>query len=288
MLLTIFTPTYNRANLLSRLYNSLCLQTFQDFEWVIVDDGSQDDTENVIKKFIEESKIPIVYSKQENSGKHIAINKGVSLAKGELFFIVDSDDFLLPNAVEMVSNNYSNIQNVEVAGLSFRRGYDAQIPIGSSNFKTPFLMNVFEFRYGKKVVGDMAEVIKTDIMKKYTFPKLLNEKFLTEGLIWNRIGQKFKFLWLPEVIYIGEYLEGGLTDNNFSVRKKSPEGTLIFYSELQRMPINFFYKLRANINYWRFAKFSNRSFISKFKDVRFILSFFGLPLSLIFFIKDSK
>ena len=94
IIITVFTPTYNRAYMIDKLYDSLCLQTCKDFEWIVVDDGSVDNTEELIQNFIQENKIHIVYYKQKNQGKHIAINKGVELAKGELFFIVDSDDIL--------------------------------------------------------------------------------------------------------------------------------------------------------------------------------------------------
>lgn len=289
MLLTIFTPTYNRANLLSRLYESLCLQSSQNFEWIIVDDGSTDNTDDVVKTFISEKKIPIIYYRQENAGKHVAINRGVSLAKGRLFFIVDSDDYLTPEAVDFIKESYKRIEDVDgIAGLAARRGYTTENPIGSLNFKSEITETVFDFRYRRKIFGDMAEIIKTKVMKDFLFPRIGSERFMPESVVWNRIGLRYKLLWMPRIIYIGEYLDGGLTDNNFVIRKKSPEGSLLFYKELQSMPIPFVQKIRANINYWRFAKFSQRPFISKFKDVKFFLSIFGLPLSLIFLIKDSK
>lgn len=289
MLLTIFTPTYNRANLLSRLYDSLCLQSSQNFEWIIVDDGSTDNTDDIVKTFISEAKISIIYYRQENAGKHVAINKGVSLAKGDLFFIVDSDDYLTPGAVDFIKENYKRIEDVDcIAGLAARCGYTAENPIGSLNFKSDITETVFDFRYRRKIFGDMAEIIKTKVMKDFLFPRIDSERFMPEAVVWNRIGLKYRILWLPDIIYIAEYLDGGLTDNIFFIRKKSPEGALLFYKELQSMPVPFLQKIRANINYWRFAKFSNRSFSSKFKDVNPAFSFFGLPLSIIFLIRDPK
>jgi glycosyltransferase involved in cell wall biosynthesis len=110
MQITVFTPTYNRASLLSRLYDSLVLNHSSDFEWLIVDDGSQDDTESVVNTFIAEDKLNIRYIKQLNGGKHRAINHGVAEARGELFFIVDSDDYLSDNALERVAYYYSQIK----------------------------------------------------------------------------------------------------------------------------------------------------------------------------------
>ncbi|AZB33867.1 glycosyltransferase family 2 protein [Chryseobacterium bernardetii] len=288
-LVTIFTPTYNRAELLSKLYNSLVKQTNKNFEWVIVDDGSIDNTSEIVKEFISEQKIKINYYKQKNSGKHIAINKGVEIAQGELFFIVDSDDYILPHAVGFILDKYEKIKDDQsVGGLSARRGYNINQVIGSDNFSNFIITDVFKFRYEHYIQGDMAEVVKTSVLKKFPFPQISDEKFCPESLIWNRIGVKYKFLWLPDIIYIGEYLEGGLTDNIFKIRKKSPDSTILFYKELQEMPIPFVQKVRANINYWRFAKFSKKKFYDKWSNTNPLLSLIGLPLSLIFLIKDAK
>jgi len=273
MKLTIFTPTYNRALLLTRLYKSLKKQSDKRFEWVIVDDGSIDNTQELVQSFKKEDNIEINYFKQANAGKHIAINTGVNLAKGELFFIVDSDDYLIDEAVGIILKDYQNFKTIgdDVAGISYRRGYSIEKPIGSLNFTKVVTENVFDYR----------------LKRKYPFPKISDERFLTEGLIWNRIGLKYKMIWKPEIIYIGEYQEGGLTDKNFEIRKQSPEGALLFYKEMQNMPISFVQRIRANINYWRFARYSKRSFFRKFKDVNFIYSVFGIPLSLIFLLKDK-
>ncbi|OPC59898.1 hypothetical protein BAY08_15230 [Elizabethkingia anophelis] len=288
-MITIFTPTYNRANHLQKLYESLLNQSSKDFEWIIVDDGSQDNTYEIVTSFVNENKIIIRYFKQENAGKHIAINKGVELAEGELFFIVDSDDYLLPNAIAFIQSKYIEIKDIpSIGGLSARRGYKSNQLIGSDNFSKPIITDVFKFRYMHNVSGDMAEVVKTSVLKKYPFPQINGEKFCTESLVWNRIGLRFEFLWLPDIIYIGEYIKGGLTDNNFKIRKQSPESILLFYKELQEMPIPVFHKIRANINYWRFAKFSKEKFSNKWNNTNSILSLMGFPLSLIFLMKDPK
>ena len=109
MLITVLTPTYNRAKLLERLYQSLCQQTYQDFEWIVVNDGSKDHTNEVVQSFVAEKKINIIYIKQENGGKHRAVNSGVKVAKGELIFIADSDDWLPFNAIEIVMEKYKDM-----------------------------------------------------------------------------------------------------------------------------------------------------------------------------------
>ncbi|MGI6223221.1 MAG: glycosyltransferase family 2 protein [Prevotella sp.] len=104
MLFSIFTPTYNRSKLLPRLFESLLRQNLKDFEWLIVDDGSTDETHTIIENFMRHSYFPIRYFFKENGGKHRAINYGVKNAEGELFFIADSDDLLLPNSLQIVAD----------------------------------------------------------------------------------------------------------------------------------------------------------------------------------------
>lgn len=288
-LISIFTPTYNRAHTLSKLYESLLAQSFKNFEWILVDDGSKDETEELVNSWISEAKIPIVYEKKKNEGKHIAINRGVELAKGELFFIVDSDDYLTVDATEKITTVYPKVQNkTELGGLSFRRGYTETQFIGSQEKFNDIEANIFDFRYQYKIKGDMAEVYKTEVIKQFPFPKIENEKFCAEGLIWNRIGLEYKLLWTSEIIYICEYLEGGLTDNSVRLRKQSPNYATLYYSELVKAPVAFQYKMKAMINYWRFAFYQKASFSQKLKRVNLPLTLLAFPLSVLFYFKDRK
>ena len=285
-LISIFTPTYNRAHTLTQLYESLINQTTKNFEWIIVDDGSQDTTQDLVGLWISHNKIPIIYEKKENEGKHIAINRGVDLANNELFFIVDSDDYLIQNATTLIEAYYPKVKDKsKLGGISFRRGSNEETFIGSSNNFEEIEASVFDFRYTMNISGDMAEVYKTKVMRDFPFPKFKDEKFCTEAMVWNRIGLVYDILWTSHIIYICNYLEGGLTNQNFAIRKKSPRATTLFYSELERMPIPFISKLKANINYWRFAKFLKTSWTQKIKSMNPILSLFGFPLSLLFSIK---
>ena len=288
-LLTIFTPTYNRAALLPRLYESLKQQKLYNFEWVIVDDGSVDVTEEIVREFINASPFPIIYYQQNNQGKHIAINQGVQLAKNSLFFIVDSDDFLVADATDQIQKYYLQIQHKdEIAGVSFRRGYSETEVIGFPKHFDDFVANVFTFRLKKKISGDMAEVYKTEVLRNFTFPTVENEKFCAEGLIWNRIGLSYKLLWTSHLIYICNYLEGGLTDGSISNRKKSSTYATLYYSELSKSPISIKHKLIATINYWRFAAYQNVPFVVKAKRINVLNSLITLPLSLLFILKDIK
>lgn len=288
-MITIFTPTFNRAYIISNLYRSLLRQTSTNFEWLIVDDGSTDDTDVLIASLIKEDKINIRYYQQPNGGKHLAINKGVSLSKGELFFIVDSDDYLTEDAVEKISQKYNEIAHeTKVAGVSFRRGYDFNQVIGHPVYFEDKLLSVFDFRYRLKVTGDQAEVYKTNVLKAFPFPVIEDERFCPESLVWNRIGKNYQLLWTSDIIYICNYLADGLTAKITKLRMQSPIASMLTYSELASCDIPFKEKIKANINFWRFSfNLSKCSFIKKISQVNFFFSIIGFFLGFIAFLKDK-
>ncbi|WP_238251955.1 glycosyltransferase family 2 protein [Capnocytophaga cynodegmi] len=289
MIITIFTPTYNRANTLTRLYESILKQTNKNFEWLIVDDGSSDNTEKLVNEWIEESKILISYYKQTNGGKHRAINKGTELAKGELFFIVDSDDFLPENSIESICSYYPLLTG-NIVGLAGRRQYPNGKIIGDIFHQDKFVSDHIEKTYVMGLNGDLSEVVKTDILREFKFPDFLGEKFCAESLVWNRIGKKYKIIFTNEVFYYCEYLEGGLSENSIKNRRKSPHYAMQLYSELakdERLPLLI--KIRTYINFWRFSFFSKDSFRSKLSklDNRF-LAIICFPMGWVMKLKDNK
>ena len=190
MKITVFTPTYNRGYLLDKLYESLLKQTNTDFEWLIIDDGSNDNTSNIINKFIDDDKIRIRYFYQENGGKHRAINKGLDIAEGELFFIVDSDDTLIPTAIELVLEKYKSVENCpEFAGISFNRGYSEKEIIGKT-FSSEF-MDCTNLERGKNnILGDKSEIYRTEILRNIKFPEIEGENFMSEIVLWNEVARQ--------------------------------------------------------------------------------------------------
>lgn len=253
LLITVFTPTYNREHLLTRLFNSLREQTFKDFEWLIVDDGSTDNTHDVAQKFVEEGIVPIKYVFKRNGGKHRAINEGVKHAKGELFFIVDSDDMLPPDALKRVAEVYGQIKDDRnyggVAGVDVYP--DGRI-VGSGLSAPVIDCNSIDIRSKYHVVGDLSEVFRTDVMREFPFPEIEGEKFCPEVLVWNRIARKYKLRYFNEAIYIAEYQPEGLTARIVEIRMKSPIASTTCYAEMVSLNIPFNDKVKAAINYWRF------------------------------------
>lgn len=286
---TIFTPTYNRAYCLENLYKSLLNQTFKEFEWVIVDDGSTDETLEKLKKFQEERKINCVIVSQKNSGKHIAINKGVAIARGKFFMILDSDDILPINSLEIIEKKMSSILlNDKIAGVVGRKAFFDGNKVGTTISFRDKITNMLDIRFKDHLKGDLAEVFKLDILKKYPFPYFEGEKFCPEALIWNRIAKKYKMLYFDEIIYNCEYLSDGLSAKITHIRKESPKASMLYYSELETYNIPIVQKIKANINYWRFSFSKRVSFLKKLAKVSLINSIIGLPLGLILNFLDKR
>ncbi len=227
--ITVFTPTYNRKDLIDRLYQSLLQQTQKNFEWLVVDDGSSDDTENFFVKLSSmEQPFPIRYIKQNNGGKHRAINNGVNNALGKLFFIVDSDDYLTENAIEKINQWITTLDNSHKwAGISGLRGFSKDSVVGQhSDFSYIDAKNNERRKYN--LLGDKAEVYFTDVLKQHPFPEIPGENFISEEIVWNAIARDGYYLrWFNEIIYICDYLEGGLTKDN-DKDKSNPQGRLLW------------------------------------------------------------
>lgn len=254
--LSIITPTFNRAYILEKLYKSLCNQTVLDFEWVIVDDGSTDDTQSVIEMWKRNYEFDIHYVFQENGGKHRAVNNGVKFASYEYVYIVDSDDYLLDFAVERI---YSWIESIEglinYAGVSGLRGYNLDQVIGQFPEKVDYIDSTNMERRKYKLSGDKAEVYKKMLLEKYPFPEFDGEKFLPENAVWNKISlEGYKLRWFGEIIHICNYLDDGLT-------KKNGDETVLAnfkgYSYVEKINIK---GLSFPYNYLAIGRYSKRAF----------------------------
>lgn len=268
-MITIFTPAYNRAHLLPRLYESLEAQSCKDFEWVVVDDGSKDNTREVVEGYASLASFSVRYFRQENGGKHRAVNRGVKEAKGELFFIVDSDDVLVDNAIERINYHYDVIKNNDsFAGVCGLKAYFNGEKVGGEQNFDVLDCNALDFRYKYKIVGDMSEVFKTSVMRQFPFPEYEGERFCPEAVVFNRIASRYKLRYFYEKIYLCEYLPDGLTAQIVKVRMKSPCASMDCYQEMTKLKIPTLIRLRAAINYWRFSACSPLSFNNKCKGMK--------------------
>lgn len=249
-MITVFTSTYNRAYILPYLYESLKRQTFQDFEWIIVDDGSTDETKEIVAVWINKAQFPIRYIYTKNGGKHRAINKGLKVANGELFFIVDSDDSLTDTSLERINYYFQGIKgNPNYCGLSGLRISPEGKPF---DLKRKFdTIDCSEIEIRKFLGGDRAQIYLTDILRQYPFPEFEGENFISEGIVWSRMAQKYKVRFFNEGIYIAEYLSDGLTKNIRKKHRESPCGSMLMFKEKLLYDKFYIEKIKAGINYWR-------------------------------------
>lgn len=286
MKLTVFTPTYNRAYILDRLYLSLCRQTCMDFEWLIIDDGSEDNTRELVEGWIIDSKINIRYYYQKNQGKSMAHNKGVELTNTELFVCVDSDDYLEDNAVEVILRLWNASTENSVGILAFKRTKEktiTKICIKEMPIYTT-LKNAYDY-LGLR--GDTMLIFKSDVIKKYSFPHFVGEKFVPEAYLYDQIDQDGALILYPEALYVCEYLENGYTDNMAKLLKNNPKGYLAFIEQRLKIDKTFKHKFMDSIRYISMALVSKKNCIIKNSVYKWI-TLIAYPFGVVLYYKRYK
>ena len=224
--LSILTATYNRDSTLDRLFKSLCDQSNHEFEWIIVDDGSTDSTEEKVSAFKDTSPFKIKYKFQSNSGKHVAINTGVPLCEHEYIFIVDSDDALTNDATEIVKKGFEEYPNF--SGYCYRKAYFDGKLIGKKTNLGVFTSRTQQA--AKLFEGDLAYIFSKRALVENPFPVVPDEKFVPEALVWGKISDRTQILYFSEVpIYLCQYLPDGYTNNFKRNLLSNPRGFALFY-----------------------------------------------------------
>ncbi len=234
LLLSIITPTYNRGHLLKNCYDSLKAQTDSRFEWIIVDDGSNDSTKEVVESFLaDDIGMKITYVSKANGGKHTALNASHPHIHGDYVLILDSDDTLTEDAVSRVFGGWEEFRDqTEIGIVTFLKGSSVSEPNAYvRDEKTP--VDILCYKRVCVRSSDCCEVIRTELFLKYPFPVFEGERFLSECALWNRVGITHKCVYINKVIYICEYLEGGLTDSGRTLRGRNPLGGM--YTSRLRM-----------------------------------------------------
>ena len=228
--IAILTPTYNRAHTLERAYISLLQQTEQSFKWIIIDDGSIDDTENLIKRFLCEGKIKIQYIKKENGGKASALNTGLDVVDTPYCMCLDSDDYLTPYALEYslkVLNAERN--NDHCCGvLALRHKPDGEV-IGNKTIPAKYkYVTIVQLYNDCKIRSELFNVYKASIVKQYRFPIIEGEKFMPPSWFHYKLSENYVFRTMWDKLCVCEYISDGLTKNKVKVIVKNPIGyTLI-------------------------------------------------------------
>lgn len=288
---TVFTPTFNRKELLFRCFESLKEQTFKQFEWVVVDDGSNDGTDMVIANLQSNAQFPVRYIWQRNRGKHCASNLASKIANGDLFLTFDSDDECLPNALERLYEFWIQIPLLDrgqFSGVSCLCMTPEGDLIGN-NFRS----DVVDYKAGDiesrdHEHGERWGFHRTSIMREFPFPETSGERFIPEALVWNRIALKYRLRCVNEALRIMHYSKDGLSRKMYKIRKDSPSNTLLYYSEQTRLPHNLLSRWRAGCNYWRFW-LATRSPSVKEQTHRphWLYNFFTFPIGFALWVVDA-
>lgn len=288
---TVFTATYNRAKILHRVYDSLKVQTFTDFEWLIVDDGSIDNTETIVSKWIEEAEFSIRYIKKQNGGKHTAFNVGVKEAKGELFLPLDSDDRCVAEALAVFNEIWQGIENKEKfsAVTALCEDINGNL-VGQKYPKDIFDSDSIELKYVYNIHGEKWGFQRTDVLKEFPFPEPQNLKLYPEDVVWHRISRKYKTRFINKTLRI--YIPGEDSYTKQGVKKFASALVIGHASVLNNCidyfkvnPLAFF---KSGVHYSRFTFHSKNTFYTNLENnLARIIVFVALPVAILVYIKDT-
>ena len=235
MKLSILKATYNRAKYLPKLYESIKqnLKCELNSEWIIVDDGSEDDTKNQVQKFIDENIVPIKYFYQKNNGKMSAINEAMKHVTGELVIDCDSDDFFVPDAFEKIKENAIKLlKNKNLYGMVFLKKENSGNISGREFKNNEQITTMFDLYFKEDIQGEKVIVYNSEIRKKYFHQLEKNEKFITEARMYHQMDEKYKLLAINQVIEQGSYIEDGYTRNIDKTFKQYPYGYYMYFKEI--------------------------------------------------------
>ncbi len=259
-LITVFTPTYNRAELLTRCYNSLRNQTSFNFEWIIVDDGSADNTRSVVDNWQKtEERFYIRYIFKENGGLHTAYNVGIENTKTELFVCIDSDDWMPENAIEKIEHIWESIQDKDYVGIMGVDCYENGACVGDKFPDDISEMFLYE-KLNKKIKGDKKIIHRTELLKKVApMPSFPGEKYFNPSYMMYQIDQFGKLYVTNDCFCVVNYQPDGMSSNIYKQYRNSPRS----FAETRKLYLSFpdlkmGFTLRQYIHYSSSIILSNR------------------------------
>jgi len=274
---TVFTPTYNRAYTLHRVWESLNSQTFRNFEWVIVDDGSTDETGQMVQNWQKQADFPIRYEWQLNAGKHNAVNKGVSFARGEIFVIFDSDDACTPDAL---ATFWQEWHSTPVATKQTYMGLLCTCQDQYGNLVGPMIptgikaSDLLTLTYRYKAAGERWLAIRTEVMREYPFPAISGLTHIPEGVVWLSMAQRYQVLLIdkPLRIYFINHNPDQLCSPVRSLSSKYTDGTLLSAKTSLETGISWFFHapkaiLRYALEYGLISFVLGRSVVQQWNEI---------------------
>lgn len=240
-LFTVCTPTFNRARLLQRTYDSLAKQTLPDFEWLVVDDGSTDNTRAVVEELAGQGRLRVRYFAKRNGGKHTALNLAVREARGELFTVIDSDDWFDPRALERMKHHWDQVpvsERPRLKGVCGLFAYENGEVVGDKFPEDVMVADDLDIDLRYDIEGDKIGCTRTEVMREFPFPEDLSDSvkhsviYIPESLVWHRMGRKYPTRFVNEVFAIKEYQRGGITDRGRVIQARNSKATLLYIYEM--------------------------------------------------------
>ncbi|MEG1410479.1 MAG: glycosyltransferase family 2 protein [Romboutsia sp.] len=250
VILTVFTPTYNRAYILNKCYESLKRQTYKAFKWLIIDDGSTDETKELVNKWIDEKIIDIRYKYQKNQGMHGAHNTAYGLIDTELNVCIDSDDYMPDDAVEKIIKFWTENKKDNVAGMIGLDINEDNSILGSELPKYITESSLFDLYNKHGVTGDKKIVYRSELTRQYPYPIFEGEKYVGLNYKYNKIDLTHTLLFLNEPLCVVEYMEDGSSKNMLKQYRRNPKGFAFYRIEnMKNSKGSLLFKLKENIHY---------------------------------------
>ncbi|WP_019022754.1 glycosyltransferase family 2 protein [Thioalkalivibrio sp. ALE23] len=271
---TVFIPAYNRAHTLRRALDSVREQTLQDYEILVVDDGSEDDTETVVSEWAEDSDIPVRYYRQPNGGKHRAHNRAVGLACGELLMVLDSDDILLPECLARVHEAWSAIPPDQREGFVGVEGLcrDGEGRLHGSAYPSDVVDGYYLEMIGRYgVTGEKRHALRVDVLRDFLYPEVPGEDRMRDSYLWKQLSAAgWRVRFINEVLQEIEFQEGGLTRTASTRRQRHVRGLYLYWkSDLlhHQMYLSRSVRRRHYAEYIRYALHSGIHFSAQWHEV---------------------
>ena len=293
VLVTVLTPTFNRSLYLKRLFESLQAQDFKGFEWLVVDDGSTDETESLVRRLAGEAEFEVRYVRQPNQGKHIALNTGVQHANGQYTAVIDADDWYEPKALQRLVDEWDMIGDpssyAEVQALCA----DSTGKLIGDRFpcETRLDSDAFEMAYIHRVKGDKRGMQRTAVLREFPFPDEFHGVLVSEAHIWFQIAEKYQTRYINEILGRAEYLAGGLSDDEYrkAVERAGPRMRFFRQVAETRRSLPTKDRARAYANWARNARLSGVSLRAEAATARDPIAFLALaPLGVLMSARDRR
>lgn len=289
-LLTVFTPSYNRAYTLHKCYESLKRQSCKDFKWLIIDDGSTDNTNELVEKWKSENNdFEITYIYQKNQGMHGAHNTAYENIDTELNVCIDSDDYMPDDGVKRIKEKWEKVKhNKKIAGLIGLDSYENGDIIGEKFPDKLKKSTLFEINNKYKIPGDKKLAYRSELTKKFPYPIFADEKYVGLAYKYYKLDEEYELATINEVLCVVEYLEDGSSKNMLKQYKRNPKGFAFYRIEnIKNSKASLKFKVKESVHYVSSSLLcKNKSFLKESSHK--VLTLLSLPLGVLLYLYIKK